>query len=178
MGEANSLGLPRGQVIVVAPDPRWPELYTVESERIAQVLGASGQTVRLEHTGSTAVPGLPAKPIIDILAGRDPCASRAEVIDAIVGAGYQYRGEQGIPGRDFFRRGDPRSYHLHLTEIGSAFWQDHVDFRDYLRANASARDEYAAVKRELAARYPSNREAYIDGKAEVVLRLLRAARAV
>jgi GrpB-like predicted nucleotidyltransferase (UPF0157 family) len=86
-----------------------------------------------------------------------------------------HRGEQGIPGREFFRRGNPRSYHLHLAAIDSAFWRDHLTFRNRLRADESLRDAYAALKRDLAARFPRDREAYIDAKAPFVKEILRTA---
>jgi GrpB-like predicted nucleotidyltransferase (UPF0157 family) len=131
--------------------------------------------VELEHIGSTAVPGLAAKPIIDILAGRPVDTPRAAVIAAIEAADYEYRGEQEIPGRDFFRRGEPRSWHLHLTEIDSEFWRQHRAFRDYIRANPAAAQEYQRVKLELARRFPFDRPSYIDGKTEFVTGILRLA---
>jgi GrpB-like predicted nucleotidyltransferase (UPF0157 family) len=131
--------------------------------------------VELEHIGSTAVPGLAAKPIIDILAGRPADTPRAAVIAAIEAADYEYRGEQEIPGRDFFRRGEPRSWHLHLTEIDSEFWRQHRAFRDYIRANPAAALEYQRVKLELARRFPFDRPSYIDGKTEFVTGILRLA---
>ena len=84
-----------------------------------------------------------------------------------------HRGEQGIPGREFFRRGNPRAYHLHLTAIDSTFWRDHLAFRDRLRADNSLRDAYAALKRDLAARFPRDREAYIEAKGPFVSDVVR-----
>ncbi|PYO49036.1 MAG: GrpB family protein, partial [Gemmatimonadetes bacterium] len=96
--------------------------------------------------------------------------------DALVSAGYVYRGEQGISGRDFFRRGEPRQYHLHLTTIDSSFWRDHQRFRDYLLSHPDAAAEYSALKRNLAARHPQDREAYIEGKTAFVNAILKQAR--
>jgi GrpB-like predicted nucleotidyltransferase (UPF0157 family) len=118
--------------------------------------------------GSTAVPGLAAKPIIDLLGGHTVEVRREHVIAALVDAGYTHRGEQGILGRDFFRRGSPRQYHLHLTTLDSGFWHDHRTFRDYLRAHPDRAAAYAALKHQLAAQFPRNRPAYIDGKAAFV----------
>src|SRR5437763_2821007 len=133
-----SLGLESGIVRVVPYDSSWPELYAKEVARITPVLAAHGVPLLLEHTGSTAVPGLAAKPILDLLAGRRRDQHRQSVIEAIEAAGYVYRGEQGIVGRDFFRRGQPRQYHLHLTEIDSDFWRHHRAFRDHLRTHPDA----------------------------------------
>lgn len=170
------LGLESKQVRVVPYQAGWPALYAAEVARVASVLAATGVALRLEHTGSTAVPGLAAKPIIDILAGLAGEDDRAAVIVGLKAAGYQHRGEQEIPGRDFFRRGEPRQYHLHLTVEGSAFWDDHLTFRDWLRTNPAAGEEYAALKEALAARHPGDREAYIEGKTAFVEGVLRVAR--
>jgi GrpB-like predicted nucleotidyltransferase (UPF0157 family) len=170
-----ALGLEAGSVRVVPYDPDWPTLYAAEKARLEPMLASCGVSLVLEHTGSTAVAGLTAKPIVDLLAGRSSDDDRSAAIAALESAGYLYRGEQGIAGRDFFRRGDPRQYHLHLTQIGSAFWNDHRSFRDYLRTHSEAAAAYAALKRELAARYPQDRGAYIEGKAGFVEEVLAKA---
>ncbi|HEY2849003.1 MAG TPA: GrpB family protein [Gemmatimonadaceae bacterium] len=172
-----ALGLADGTVRVVPCDPRWPDLFAAEAARIAAILSAHGVALQLEHTGSTAVPGLAAKPVLDVLAGWSEDGARAAAIGALEAADYQYRGEQGIVGRDFFRRGEPRQYHLHLTRVDSTFWADQRTFRDYLRATPAAATAYAALKFALAAQYPTDRERYIDGKAEFVRAALTAARA-
>ena len=169
----DALGLESGTVRVVAYDARWPELFRAEAARIASVVGPLG--LEIEHTGSTSVPGLAAKPIIDMLAGRPPEAPLEPYVRALEAAGYAHRGEQGIPGRHFFRRGDPRSYHLHLAAHGGRFWCDQLAFRDRLRADPALRDAYAALKRALAARHPRDREAYIEGKSDFVREVLARA---
>ncbi len=171
-----SLGLESGVVRVVSYDPSWPALFAAEAERLAAVLAGRGVVVVLEHTGSTAVPGLAAKPVLDILGGLAREADRPAAIEAFTSAGYLHRGEQGIPGRDFFRRGDPRRYHLHLALIGDAFWHDHRAFRDHLRAHPEVADAYARLKHELAARFPRDRPAYIEGKTAFVRAVVAAAR--
>jgi GrpB-like predicted nucleotidyltransferase (UPF0157 family) len=169
------LGLASGTVRVVPYDSAWPRLYAEEVERLLPFLDREGVTLVFEHTGSTSIPGMAAKPILDILAARGTEVERAPAIRALQAAGYLYRGEQGIRGRDFFRRGDPRQYHVHLAEIHSSFWRDHRAFRDYLRSNAAAAAEYAALKHDLAAKYPFDREAYILGKTAFVERVLTLA---
>jgi GrpB-like predicted nucleotidyltransferase (UPF0157 family) len=116
---------------------------------------------------------LAAKPILDILAGHPAGAVVAPYIGVLTEAGYTHRGEQEIPGREFFRRGNPRAYHIHLTAIESDFWRDHLTFRDRLRSDDALRDGYAALKRDLAARFPRNREAYIAAKTSFVNDVLR-----
>jgi GrpB-like predicted nucleotidyltransferase (UPF0157 family) len=169
------IGLESGRVRVVPYDGAWPTLYASEIARLAPPLAAAGVLVVFEHTGSTAVRGLAAKPSIDILAGLAAEDGRDTVCAALCAAGYLHRGEQGIPGRDFFRRGDPRQYPLHLALVDSQFWQDHRLFREWLRAHGDTAAEYAALKYALAARFPTDREAYITGKTEFVASVLRAA---
>jgi len=161
-----SLGLAGGVVRVASYDASWPALFADEARRIGDALGAL--PLALEHMGSTAVPGLAAKPVLDVLAGYPPGAVVATYVAALGRAGYVHRGEQGIPGREFFRRGEPRAYHLHLAVRHGTFWRDHVAFRDALRADPALRDAYAALKHELARRFPLDREAYTDGKTEFV----------
>jgi GrpB-like predicted nucleotidyltransferase (UPF0157 family) len=172
----SSLGLEPGTVRVVSYDRAWPDLYSVEAARVIDVLAQNDVTLVLEHTGSTAVPGLAAKPIVDMLAGRALDQPREPLIEALQSAGYTYRGEQGIPGRDFFRRGNPRQYHLHLTQVESSFWLDHLNFRDYLRSHPEVAARYATLKLELASLHQYDREAYIDGKTEFVNSVLAIAR--
>ena len=167
-----SLGLESGTVRVADYDPAWPALFEAEAERLRQCFRAVELPVTLEHMGSTAVPGLAAKPIVDILGGYPQGVEVTAYIAVLTSADYIHRGEQGIPGREFFRRGDPRSYHLHLTAIDSTFWRDHLAFRDRLRADNVLRDAYAQLKRDLAARFPSDREAYIAGKGSLVSEVL------
>ena len=165
-----SLGLESGTVRLVPYDERWPGLFQAEAARIVATLAPLELVV--EHTGSTAVPGLTAKPVLDILAGYKDPAILLALITGLQRAGYLHRGPQGIPDREFFRRGNPRSYHLHLTQVGSQFWSNHLSFRDHLRTDSALRDSYAALKLQLAARHPNDREAYIEGKSEFVRAVL------
>lgn len=167
-----ALGLESGTVRVMSYDSTWPTLFVAEAERITRHLAEHNLRLALEHTGSTAVPGLAAKPILDMLAGYTDAGAREKYIVALEDCGYTYRGEQGIAGRDFFRRGAPRSHHIHLTQIGSRFWRDHLAFRDHLRANPEAAAAYQELKYRLALRHPRNREAYIEGKTAFVHAIL------
>ena len=158
----------------IAPyDPLWPREYAAEAERIARA--CHDLPLRIEHVGSTAVPGLSAKPIIDILVGVPPRASRDPYIAAIRGLGYEHRGALGIPGRNYFRRGSPRTHHIHLVNWSSALWRDHLLFRDWLRTNNAIAAEYAALKRELYAMYAENRERYTESKGPFIKAALRQA---
>ncbi len=169
----HSLGLERGVVRLVEYDARWPALFDVECQRIRDKCRLL--PLRLEHVGGTAIPGMCAKPVLDIVAGRPLGAPIFDYVVAFKGAGYEHRGEQGVPGREFFRRGQPRAYHLHLVEQGRVVWRDYLAFRDYLRAHPDAARDFANLKRYLAARFPRDREAYIDAKSAPVHAILRLA---
>ena len=169
------LGLASGAVTVVPYDSAWPDLFEAERDRIFKAVAHARVDLRIEHMGSTAVPGLAAKPVLDMLAAPEHDGRIGDAIGAVEGADYVYRGEQGIRGRHFFRRGNPRQYHLHLTTLGSVFWRHHLAFRDYVRAHADVAAEYARLKVRLAETYPRDREAYIEGKTEFVARVLAAA---
>jgi len=159
----------------IAPyDPVWPLDFAAEADRLAE--SCRDLPLRIEHIGSTAVPGLSAKPIIDILVGVPPRAAREPYVAAIRGLGYEHRGAAGIPGRNYFRRGSPRTHHIHLVSWSSALWRDHLLFRDWLRRNESAALEYAVLKRELAAMFADNRLRYSESKGPFIKATLRQAR--
>lgn len=170
---AGGLGLEPGVVRVVEYDARWPSLFAAEAERIQAAIGALA--LRLEHVGGTSIPGMCSKPVLDIAAGRPAEASLRDCAAALERAGYAHRGERGVPGREFFCRGDPRAYHVHLVEEDGPLWRDLLAFRDYLRKDAGVARRFADVKRELAARFPRDREGYVDAKSRHVRDVLRMA---
>lgn len=170
---ANPLGLEAGVVRLVEYDSRWPALFTAEEQRLRGVCGSL--PLQFAHIGGTSIPGMRAKPVLDILVGRPPDTPSRDCIAALIGAGYEHRGEQEVPGREFFRRGRPRAYHAHLVEIGSPLWRDYLAFRDYLRAHPDAAIQFADLKTALATRFPRDREAYINGKSARVREILQRA---
>jgi len=164
------LGLESGEVRVVEYDERWPSLFTAEAQRLRQACGTL--PVVLEHVGSTAVPGLCAKPVLDVLAGHSPDTPAASYVPPFRRAGYEHRGDGGIAGHQFFRRGQPRAYHIHLVEQGGALWREYLAFRDVLRSDPEAKRQYTELKRALAGQFPRDRERYIEGKATFVRAIL------
>jgi GrpB-like predicted nucleotidyltransferase (UPF0157 family) len=168
------LGLEPGAIRLVDYDGRWPALFAAERERILVHAGALPLT--LEHVGGTSIPGMPTKPVLDIAAGRPRGAPVHDYVLALGRAGYEHRGERGVPGREFFCRGVPRAYHLHLVEDGSALWRDYLAFRDHLRRDAAAARRFAEGKRTLAARFPLGRAAYTAAKSTLVEAVLKEAR--
>jgi GrpB-like predicted nucleotidyltransferase (UPF0157 family) len=164
------LGLESGEVRVVEYDERWPSLFAAEALRLREACATL--PVTLEHVGSTAVPGLCAKPVLDILAGHPPDTPAASYVTPFRRVGYEHRGDRGIPGHQFFRRGQPRAYHIHLVEQGGALWREYLAFRDVLRSDPDAKREYTELKRALAGRFSRDREGYIDGKTTFVRTML------
>jgi len=163
------LGLESKTVRLAPYDARWPLLFEAEARGIfAAVRDARLPELILEHIGSTAVPGLAAKPILDIAAGRSPGTDSAAYIEVFESIGYVYRGDRGVIGREFFHRGSLRSHHLHLVERNGSHWLRYLRFRDALRMDSTLAESYAELKRTLADRYPCDREAYMAGKAEFV----------
>ncbi|HXF32713.1 MAG TPA: GrpB family protein [Solirubrobacterales bacterium] len=162
-------------VRIVDYDPSWPEEAERELARVAQALGVVA--VRLDHVGSTAVPGLAAKPIIDLqvsVAALEPRAAYVEPLEAI---GYLFVPFATAPEYHFFGKPPerPRSHHLHVCEAGSGEELRHLVFRDYLRTHAEEAARYEAIKRESARLHPEDRLAYMAGKEAFLLELERRA---
>ena len=188
-----------GEPIVIADyDPAWPERFARERALIVEACGP--QTfLAIEHIGSTSVPGLAAKPIIDIMPGVRSLDAFAPAIAKLEGIGYEYVPEferpipemddPGMPFRRYFRKdaGGERAFHLHVVEMGSGFWRDHLVFRDYLRAHPEAAAAYADLKRAIAADYNAalqphygsieRNKHYTDRKSDFVAGTMAAARA-
>ena len=161
-------------VVLVPYDPLWSEEFRVEADRIARA--CDELEIRLEHIGSTAIPGLSAKPIIDIAAGVPPRVDRTLYIQTLKELGYEHLGAHGIPGRDYFRRGRPQSHHVHMYSWSNDNWHDHLTFRDYLRANPSVMVEYEILKRQLAMAHADDRRKYQADKGPFIQAVLRQAR--
>jgi GrpB-like predicted nucleotidyltransferase (UPF0157 family) len=132
-------------------DPAWPRLYEMEATRVRAALGEDDAAI--EHMGSTAVPGLAAKPVIDVSVGLRRLDLSAGQIAAVEALGYEYLGDNGLPGRLFFRRSEAgrRTHHLHVVELDGEHWHRHRALRDYLRAHPDEVERYAAEKLRLAA---------------------------
>lgn len=153
-------------MIVLAPhSPTWAGAF--ESEAAVIVAALSDLPLELHHIGSTAIPGIVAKPVIDML-GIVPAV---EVLDTrahdLTSLGYEALGEFGIPGRRYFRKTAPhgvRTHQLHAFAVGSSEAQRHLDFRDFLRAFPAEAAAYSTLKRGLAARCGGDMHAYTNGK--------------
>jgi len=141
----------------------WAVRFEEEASQLRSIFGDA--LVGIHHIGSTSVPGLGAKPINDIL----PVVSRIDEVDnfntQMADIGYEAMGEFGIAGRRYFRKGgDDRTHHTHVFEMGDENIVRHLAFRDYLRARPDVAAEYGELKQRLAAQFPEDVDAYIDGK--------------
>jgi GrpB-like predicted nucleotidyltransferase (UPF0157 family) len=165
-------------VEIVPYDPTWPALFAAEAERLRSALDPD-QVLGIEHFGSTAVPGLAAKPIIDILiAVASLPIAKATMVEPILALGYVYWAENPKPDRMFFVKGMPpygerRTHHIHITEPDGEMWRRRLPFRDHLRADPDEARRYEALKRDLARRYPADRERYSDAKTDYVEAIYR-----
>jgi len=157
-------------VVIVEYDPQWPVQFEEEKERILRVTGHIIVTV--EHVGSTAVLGLGAKPIIDIMVGVHRLADARECIEPLKTIGYEYMPEYEaeMPERRYFHRGPPggRTCHMHMVELDGDFWERHLLFRDYLRTHPEVSQQYHLLKKELAAKHGSDRAAYTEAKTSFI----------
>jgi GrpB-like predicted nucleotidyltransferase (UPF0157 family) len=157
---------------VVAYDPQWPGRFERERDHLADAIGpwVSGG---IHHVGSTAVPGLEAKPTIDVLVGVEDLESARDCFEPLAELGYlyaPYRPEE----MHWFCKPSPRrrEFHLHLAPVDSQRYRDEVRFRDRLRADSDVAREYAELKKLLAARFRTEREGYTLGKSDFIARVL------
>lgn len=155
-------------VRVVDYDPKWPEMFEAEAALVREIIGDN--LITIFHIGSTAVPGLKAKPVIDMLPVVRDVAALDGLTREFAAAGYEAMGEFGLTGRRYFRKGGAnRTHQLHAYQYDAVHAiTRHVAYRDYMRAHAEARAAYGELKAALASRFPDDIGAYCDGKDEFV----------
>nr|WP_295614724.1 GrpB family protein [Chamaesiphon sp. GL140_3_metabinner_50] len=160
------------KVIVVPHDRNWQRVFLAESQHLTMALGEN--MVNIYHIGSTSIPTIYAKPIIDILIEVKDLAKVDERDREIGSLGYVGMGEHGIVGRRFFRKDNAeglRTHHIHTFETGSPQIDRHLAFRDYLISHPETALEYSELKQQLAQKYPNDIESYMDGKAEFISKI-------
>lgn len=163
------------QIEIVTYNPEWPAIYEQEANHIKGVL--AGTLVTIHHIGSTAIPGLSAKPTIDLLL----VVTMHTVLDAKQAAmrslGYQPKGEHGLPGRRYFVKsaGEVHLFHLHAFERGHPEIDRHLDFRDYLRTHPAHAEAYRALKQDLVKQFSQQPQAYTRGKETFIRKIDRLA---
>jgi GrpB-like predicted nucleotidyltransferase (UPF0157 family) len=157
------------KVEVVPHNLQWRDAFEAESQQVAEAMGEN--MVAIHHIGSTAIPNIYAKPIIDLLVEVKDISSVDEQSAAMESLGYEVMGDYGIPGRRFFRKNSQagiRTHHVHTFEIGSAQVKRHLAFRDYMIAHPEDAQQYSNLKRKLAEMYPDDIEGYMDGKDDFI----------
>ena len=165
--------LTTGTVCVCAYTPEWQRFFQAEATRIQTAIGSD--ILDIQHIGSTSVPGLAAKPIVDIGIAVANFEEAARCVQPLVALGYRYLGENGIPRRHYFIRGEPRIFNVHMNERQSADWRQTIRFRDYLRAHPAVAATYAELKLRLAQQFATDFPAYRAGKDGFIKQVLQAA---
>lgn len=176
--KTSSLGLKKGKVTLSSYCKEWPALFRAERKLLKAKLGKL--QIRITHVGSTAVPGLCAKPILDILLAVSSIEKAEKSLSRFARCGYRVkpRKEDPVPGRLFFSKDIDglRCFHLHVTEAGSTFCKEHLQFRNILRKDSKTARAYSRIKRRLSKKFPDDRNAYIAGKAKFISKTLRLKR--
>ena len=170
------LGLRRYTVQLVEHHSEWSCMARSRCQFIRRICGEF--VVDIQHIGSTSIPGLPAKPVLDIAIGVSDLMVIEDLKKKLESAGYIYRGVgSGSSGHVFVRESAPdvRIEHLHVNLIGGPHWNSLIAFRDIMRESAAFREEYVALKRDLEHRFADDRKAYTQGKGEFIRRILREA---
>ena len=164
-------------VELVDYNPAWPRMFEDYKKEIDQAIG--GYISTIEHIGSTSVPGLFAKPEIDIMVGVRNLNDAKKCIAPLKEIGYVYfpKFEEFVPERRYFRKSDGLIplVHIHMVETSSKFWKEHILFRNHLRNNSEAREEYNNLKKKLIVSSGKDRGIYQDGKERFIKRIIKLA---
>ena len=176
MAEDNQNSKEQRNVELVPYNPEWSKLANQEAKRILESL--SFPVIGIYHIGSTSVPGLKAKPILDFVIEVENLDDVIQNVLIFEDLGYTSKGEFGIPGRQFFARdtNEERSHHLHVFQQGHPDIERHLVFRDFLRANPDAAREYEKLKEKLAKRFPKASGSYTEAKSDFILSMDEVAR--
>ena len=169
------LGLKKGTVRLAPYSHEWKGLFKSEKRALREHLGHLA--VDIQHVGSTAVPGLAAKPILDVVIGVARIADVEKCIPLLEGIGYSYAGEL-FDGDHFFVKGTQENitHHLHLVAFDGERWRNYLCVRDHLRRDKEAQQKYRELKAELAAKFPHCRERYAEEKSAFIKGIIQRAR--
>lgn len=163
------------RVEVVSYNSNWKKMYKEESEKIKNTL--NDIIIDIHHIGSTAIPGIKAKPVIDILAEVKDIEAVDQYNHEMEELGYEVMGEYGIPKRRFFRKGgNKRTHHIHIFQAGNEEIERHINFKEYLITHPDKRREYSKLKEKLANKYTYDVESYTNGKSDFIKEIDRKAK--
>jgi GrpB-like predicted nucleotidyltransferase (UPF0157 family) len=167
------IGLRSGRVKLAEYNDGWPGMFEEEKGLLESALRDIG-VADMQHVGSTSVPGMKSKPVIDIAVGVKRLSDGKRCIEPLEGIGYEYRGDAGVPGRHFFTKGtgESRTHHVNVEPVSGGLWKNHILLRDYLRKNPGARREYQELKEGLEKKYPEERNKYTAEKDSFIGKML------
>jgi len=170
------IGLAKGTVKLAPYSDKWVQLFEKEKEALIECLG--DLIIDIQHVGSTAIEGLEAKPIIDILIGIKKLDEGFQCIEPLKNLGYEFKGSLGKSNRFFFSKGDEscKTHHVHIVEFGDINWENLILFRDYLREHPKVKEEYEKLKKYLSKEYEADREAYTSNKVDFILKIVEQAK--
>ncbi|UZE93535.1 MAG: GrpB family protein [Candidatus Nealsonbacteria bacterium] len=167
------IGLQRGKVKLSTYKPEWKKLYKKEEKLLLSTIGK--YVLDIQHVGATSIPGVKAKPIIDIAIGVKSLKVGEECIKLLKKLGYEYKGDAGIRGRHFFAKGSEvnRTHYVHIEKLSGELWKNHILFRDYLRKNKKIAKKYTELKKKLAQKYKYDRDTYTTRKSAFIQKILK-----
>ena len=172
-----NLGLQRGKVKLVAYDPEWAALFKMEAVQIKELFG--NRALGIEHVGSTSIPGMAAKPILDLMVAVDAIDDYATYAERLGKLGYFFRQDNRDEQEHIlFVKGaeEKRTHYLKLTTLNSDFWREHILFRDYLIHHPERAAEYRQLKRNLLEKYADERARYTEEKAAFIKQTIALAK--
>lgn len=161
---AMSIGLKRGKVKLVPHDPNWNKLF--HDEKINLINAFPDLILEVSHGGSTTIPTISAKPIIDMFIRINHLPDAERIKERMTTLGYSYRGEDGVPGRILYAKGpeDNRTHYAHFVQGDNDEWKNHLLIKEYFLKHPKTAAEYEELKLSLAGKFPNNRNAYSKGK--------------
>jgi GrpB-like predicted nucleotidyltransferase (UPF0157 family) len=173
MKKKKAIGLQRKKVRLSSYNPEWKKIYKKEKEILLSVLG--DQVLDVQHIGSTSVPGVKAKPIIDIVVALKKIKDVENLIESVEKLGYEYKHEAGISGRRFFVKGSEknRTHYIHMVKLGGRQWKNLTNFREYLLEDKKNIKEYNELKESLAREHKDDRDMYTKKKSFFISRAIK-----
>ncbi|MFD2177894.1 GrpB family protein [Veronia pacifica] len=165
------LGLPKGEVFLFESTDQWITEYEKESELILSLIGE--HVTSIHHIGSTAIPGLKAKPIIDIAIELDDFALGFDCIEALSRLDYRHRIIPELPDRHYWSKGEPRTHQIHMYAQDSVYLHEQLLFRDKLREDSALKAEYESLKTELCSKYKNDKLTYAEAKTQFIMSVVQ-----
>lgn len=168
------LGLKRFTVKLIPHQTKWSEIYVASKKELSELIGDYFEDI--QHIGSTSIPGIDAKPIIDIAIGVEESVDINKIIQILEANNYEYRGNFGEVGGQLFVKNlafEVRTHHVHIVKFGGDQWNKYLRFRDILREDKALAKRYSTLKNELSKLYANNRELYTKSKTEFIQEIIK-----